>query len=74
MRVFSDTFLVLVTTSECFAQLHSIIYWETVVEQFIVKLAKCPVSFIVSYLLCVEVIGFVCEVIGQQEDATLSSQ
>src|SRR5882762_8246801 len=72
MGVLSYTFFVLVTTSKCFSKLHPVIHREAIIKQFVVELAKCPICFIVSYSLSIEVIGFVGEVIGQQENLSSS--
>lgn len=63
VRVFRHTLIILVTASQVLTQLQTVVHWEAIVEQFVVEPGECPISFIISDLLSIEVIGLIGKVV-----------
>ena len=73
MNIFGNRLIVLMAAIQVFSDLHSVINRKTEIEQFVVKLTKRPIRFVVSYLLRIEVVGLIGKIVRQQKYSSLPS-
>jgi hypothetical protein len=60
MGVLGYALIILMSASQRFSQLHTVVYRKTVVKQLMIELSERPLFLIDGYFLCVKVVHFSC--------------